>query len=206
MASNNKNILEKADFEKGGGLIPAVVQDADTGKVLMLGYMNKKAMKQTLKTGLVTFYSRSKKALWQKGETSGNVLEMKSMDLDCDKDAVLVKATPSGPVCHKGSDSCWNEDNKEAFTYLYELEAVIQHRHKHPVRNSYTNKLLSRDLNKIAQKVGEEAVEVVIEATDVNDDLFKAEIADLIYHLSVLLVKKDVSWHEVMDTLRKRRR
>lgn len=201
-----KEILDKADFKKGDGLLPAIVQDVYTGRVLMLGYMNKKALKQTFKSGLATFFSRSKGELWQKGETSGNTLKVKSVKLDCDNDSLLLKVKPSGPVCHNGWDTCWEEENQESFTYLYELEDVITDRKNNPVRNSYTNKLLSRGINKVAQKVGEEAVEVVIEAKDDDEELFRAEIADLLYHLSVLMVKKEISWHSVIATLRKRRR
>lgn len=207
---NNKKvlerILEKAVFSGQDGLIPAIVQDAASGHVLMLGYMNKKALKQTVKTGLVTFYSRSRKQLWEKGETSGNKLLLQSLELDCDNDALLVKARPTGPVCHKGDDTCWAEVNGSQFNYLLDLEAIIRDRKRNPKPNSYTNRLLDRGLNKIAQKVGEEAVEVVIEAKENDLDLFRGEVADLLYHLSLLLVEKGTGWAEVLETLRARRK
>ena len=204
--STSKDILEQADFDKVDGLLPAIIQDDETGKVLMLGYMNKKAVKQSFKSGRVTFYSRSRDRIWQKGEESGNFLAFKSAKLDCDNDALLIMAHPTGPVCHTGEDTCWSEHNTEKFGMIYQLEELIRDRKKNPVKDSYTNKLLDRGINKIAQKVGEEAVEVVIESKDSNDDLFKAEMSDLLYHLSVLLVTKDITWKEVMDTLRGRRK
>jgi len=172
----------------------------------MMGYMNKKSLKQTVKSGNVTFYSRSRKKIWVKGETSGNFLKLKSIKLDCDGDTLLLKVKPTGPVCHTGSDTCWGEQNDGVFNYLLELEKVIRDRKKNPRSDSYTNRLMSRGLNKIAQKVGEEAVEVVIEAKDNNPDLFRGEVSDLIYHLTLLIVEKGSSWEETLETLRSRRK
>lgn len=206
MALNKSKLLKQANFQKGKGLIPAVVQDDRTHKVLMLGYMNEAALKVTLKNGWITFYSRSKKRLWTKGETSGNRMKLIDIKMDCDKDCLLIKVKPYGPVCHTGSDTCWGEVNETSGDSLVELEAVIRDRKENPVKGSYTNKLLNRGINKIAQKVGEEAVEVIIEAKDNDDELFKAEVSDLMYHLTVLLAEKDVMWKEVFEVLRHRRK
>ena len=197
--------LDKLDFDKQGGLVPAIIQDAATDKVLMLGYMNREALQHTLDEGLVTFYSRSKGRLWTKGERSGHHLHLVSVAADCDKDALLVKARPHGPVCHTGSDTCWGEDNADG-DFLRALEQVIQDRKAHPREHSYTSSLLAKGINKVAQKVGEEAVELVIEAKDDNAELFLNEAADLLYHLLVLLAAKNHSLDEVLKVLSGRHR
>lgn len=193
------------DFNKTGGLIPAIVQDAHTGKVLMLGYMNEEALRKTLTEKRVTFFSRSKNRLWTKGETSGNFLHLESAKADCDQDALLLKVRPAGPVCHTGSDTCFEEDNVHP-DFLYELQEVIRDRKDHPREGSYTTSLFEKGVNKIAQKVGEEAVELVIEAKDERKDLFLNEAADLLYHLLVLLVHKDYRLEEVLEVLERRHR
>ena len=196
------------DFAKGGGLVPAVVQDAVTRKVLMLGYMNEEAYRLTLDRGLVTFFSRSRGRIWTKGETSGNYLQLREILADCDGDTLLVKAIPSGPVCHTGSDTCFGEDNEpnemSTAEFLLYLESVIRDRRTNPIEGSYTNHLFSRGLNKIAQKVGEEVVELVIESKDDDKDLFLGEAADLMYHFLVLLAQKNSSLSEVVDVLKDR--
>ncbi|HNY55979.1 MAG TPA: bifunctional phosphoribosyl-AMP cyclohydrolase/phosphoribosyl-ATP diphosphatase HisIE [Chitinophagales bacterium] len=193
------------DFSKDtNGLLPAIVQDAQTGKVLMLGYMNEESLAKTKELNKVTFFSRSKNRLWTKGEESGNFLEVIDIKLDCDNDAFLIKAKPFGPVCHTGNDTCWFEKNKDEFSFLHYLENIIQDRKQHPKDNSYTNLLFNKGLNKIAQKVGEEAVEVVIEAKDNNDELFKGEAADLLFHLLVLFAEKNISLNEVLAVLKER--
>ena len=196
------------DFAKGGGLVPAIVQDAVTRKVLMLGYMNEEAYRLTLDRGLVTFYSRSRGRIWTKGETSGNYLQLREILADCDGDTLLVKAIPSGPVCHTGADTCFGEDNEpnemSTAEFLLYLESVIRDRRTNPIEGSYTNHLFSRGLNKIAQKVGEEAVELVIEAKDDDKSLFLGEAADLMYHFLVLLAQKDYTLSEVIDVLKAR--
>ena len=196
------------DFAQGGGLVPAVVQDAVTRKVLMLGYMNEEAYRLTLDRGLVTFFSRSRGRIWTKGETSGNYLQLREILADCDGDTLLVKAIPSGPVCHTGSDTCFGEDNEpnemSTAEFLLYLESVIRDRRTNPIEGSYTNHLFSRGLNKIAQKVGEEAVELVIESKDDDKDLFLGEAADLMYHFLVLLAQKNSSLSEVVDVLKDR--
>ena len=197
--------LDKLDFDKQNGLIPAIVQDAATDKVLMLGYMNREAVRHTLDEGLVTFYSRSKDRLWTKGESSGHHLHLVSVAADCDQDTLLVKARPQGPVCHTGSDTCWGEDNQDG-DFLRALEQVIQDRKANPDAHSYTSQLLASGINKVAQKVGEEAVELVIESKDDNEELFLNEAADLVYHLLVLLAAKDHSWDEVIRVLARRHR
>ncbi|MEQ9306451.1 MAG: bifunctional phosphoribosyl-AMP cyclohydrolase/phosphoribosyl-ATP diphosphatase HisIE [Marinoscillum sp.] len=189
------------DFEKGGGLLPAIVQDHITGKVLMLGYMNAEALNQTQETGKVTFYSRSKERLWVKGETSGNHLILKEITEDCDKDTILVKAEPQGPTCHTGADTCFNETNSNPITFLNQLTAIIADRKANPSEDSYTASLFKLGINKVAQKVGEEAVEVVIEAKDDNEDLFLNESADLLFHLMVLLAHKGYSLDDVVKVL-----
>jgi phosphoribosyl-ATP pyrophosphohydrolase/phosphoribosyl-AMP cyclohydrolase len=179
----------KLDFEKLNGLIPAVVQDSQTLKVLMVGFMNEEALKITKKTGNVTFYSRSRQKLWTKGEESGNFLYMEKIIPDCDNDTLLIKARPAGPVCHTGSDTCFNEKNKPGISFLEKLEKIIQKRKKEMPEGSYTSKLFSKGVNKIAKKLGEEAVELVIEAKDSNDELFLNEAADLarfFYHMLAL--------------------
>ena len=192
------------DFKKyADGLIPAVVQDAKTNKVLMLGFMNEEALNKTKSSKQVTFYSRSKKRLWTKGEESGNFLNVVEMLVDCDNDTLLIKAEPQGPVCHKGTDTCFNEVNKTE-DFLFELENIIQNRMKNPVEGSYTNLLLKKGLNKIAQKVGEEAVELVIEAKDENKEKFLNEAADLMYHYLLLVNAKGFQLEEVISILRSR--
>lgn len=189
-------------FSKLNGLVPAIVQDARTNKVLMLGFMNEEAYKKTLLDKRVTFYSRSKQRLWTKGETSGNFLELVDILLDCDQDTLLVKAYPKGPACHTGADTCFNETNDD--WNLSSLEAIIKDRKANPQKGSYTNKLLDSGINKVAQKVGEEAVELVIEAKDDNKDLFLGEASDLLYHYLVLLTAKGYTLDEVLDVLKKR--
>lgn len=196
------------DFLKGDGLVPAIVQDAVTRKVLMLGYMNEEAYGLTLDRGLVTFFSRSRGRIWTKGETSGNFLQLREILADCDGDTLLVKAVPSGPVCHTGADTCFGEDNEPSEIsspeFLFYLENVIKDRRTNPIEGSYTNHLFSRGLNKIAQKVGEEAVEMVIEAKDDDKELFLGEAADLMYHYMVLLAQKNCSLSEVIEILKDR--
>lgn len=196
----------KIDFEKQGGLVPAIVQDAATGKVLMLGYMNQEAYQKTVELKLVTFFSRSKGRLWTKGEESGNVLKLVDISVDCDSDALLVKVQPMGPTCHTGSDTCWNEANSPRnLDFLYQLEAVVNQRKRDmDVEASYTASLFKKGINKIAQKVGEEAVELVIEAKDDNRELFLNEAADLMFHTTVLLAAKGFTWDEVLDILKER--
>ena len=190
------------------GLIPAILQDYLTGKVLMLAYMNEEALTITQERGLVTFYSRSRNKIWTKGETSGNYLNVREISVDCDHDTLLIKALPLGPVCHTGSDTCFNEDNDPELMasteFLFYLESVIHDRREHPIEGSYTNHLFSRGINKIAQKVGEEAVELVIEAKDDNKPLFLGEAADLMYHMLVLLAQKNIRLDEVIEVLKGR--
>ncbi len=196
------------DFEKQGGLVPAIIQDAVTNKVLMLGYMSDESLKITRDRGLVTFWSRSRNTLWTKGETSGNYLEVRDIIEDCDHDTLLIKAIPTGPVCHTGSDTCFAEENNPekipATDFLFYLEQVIHDRREFPQEGSYTNHLFSRGINKIAQKVGEEAVELIIESKDDNKDLFLGESADLLYHFLVLLTQKEVRLSEVVEILKGR--
>jgi phosphoribosyl-ATP pyrophosphohydrolase/phosphoribosyl-AMP cyclohydrolase len=194
----------KIDFAKyHDGLVPAVVQDYSTHKVLMLGFMNEEAFKKTETTGLVTFYSRSKKRLWTKGEESGNHLQLRQMLPDCDNDTLLIKALPTGPVCHTGADTCWSERNhKEDF--LYYLEDIVRLRRNSADEGSYVKQLFGKGINKIAQKVGEEAVELVIEAKDVNRELFLNEAADLLFHYLILLQAKDCSLTDVVEVLKQR--
>jgi phosphoribosyl-ATP pyrophosphohydrolase/phosphoribosyl-AMP cyclohydrolase len=191
------------DFEKGNGLLPVIIQDFDTNKVLMLGYMNKEALQKTQAEGLVTFFSRSKNRLWTKGESSGNFLKVKQISIDCDEDTLLIKVLPHGPVCHTGTDTCFSEKN-EGSSFLFQLESVIKDRKINLNDDSYTASLFKKGINKIAQKVGEEAVELVIEAKDDNKELFLGEAADLLYHYLVLLSAKDFSLSDVIETLRKR--
>ena len=192
------------DFKKyKDGLVPAVVQDFKTQKVLMLGFMDEKALKTTEETGLVTFFSRSKKRLWTKGEESGNHLKLRQILVDCDKDTLLIKAEPTGPVCHTGADTCWAEKNhKEDF--LTYLEQIIALRRTSEDSTSYVKQLFDKGINKIAQKVGEEAVEMVIEAKDVNQQLFLGEAADLLFHYIVLLQAKGCSLNDVIQVLEQR--
>jgi phosphoribosyl-ATP pyrophosphohydrolase/phosphoribosyl-AMP cyclohydrolase len=198
-------MLLTLNFDKQNGLVPAIVQDATTHTVLMLGYMNAEALEKTAREGVVTFFSRSKSRLWTKGETSGNFLRVVEILADCDKDTLLIKAHPEGPTCHTGADTCFDEKNSATETsFLHELEGIILDRKANPSPDSYTSKLLARGMNKVAQKVGEEAVELVIEAKDSNDDLFKGEAADLLFHFTVLLAAKGISLESVMDVLRER--
>lgn len=190
------------DFEKLNGLVPCVVQDASTNKVLMVAFMNAEAYDKTVREKKVTFYSRSKKRLWTKGETSGNSLELVEILQDCDSDSLLIKVNPKGPTCHTGADTCFNEKN-EGWN-LNRLEAMIKDRKANPKKGSYTTSLFEAGLNKIAQKVGEEAVELVIEAKDENKDLFLNEAADLLYHYLVLLQAKNTSLDDVKAVLKKR--
>lgn len=179
------------DFEKSGGLVPAIIQDADTKTVLMLGYMNKEAYEKTVATGLVTFYSRSRKCLWTKGETSNNFLHLVDIKVDCDNDTLLVKVHPDGPTCHKGTDTCWGEENeKSPLLFLAELSDFIEKRHQEMPEGSYTTSLFRDGLNRMAQKVGEEALELVIEATNGTNDRLIYEGSDMLYHLIVLLTHK----------------
>ncbi len=196
-------MLEQLDFSKGDGLIPAIIQDDKTTQVLMLGYMSKESLEQTLADKKVTFFSRSKQRLWTKGETSGNFLLLKSIKIDCDKDTLLIRVDPVGPVCHTGSDTCFDEPNIDS-NFLRHLQKVIQDRKENPSEQSYTSKLFQRGINKVAQKVGEEAVELVIEAKDDNKDLFLNEAADLMYHYLVLLTAKGYQLEEVVDILKER--
>jgi len=192
------------DFEKMGGLIPAIIQDNSTSKVLMLGFMNSEAYERTRKEGRVTFYSRTKQRLWTKGEESGNFLDVVEIIEDCDDDTVLVKVNPVGPVCHTGSDTCFNEKNSAGISFLGQLQSVIQQRKQELPEGSYTTQLFTEGINKIAQKVGEEAVELIIEAKDQNDELFLNEAADLTYHLLVLLAAKEQDLESVVKILEER--
>ena len=194
----------KIDFTKNNGLVPAIVQDAYSMKVLMLGYMNEEALEKTKEENFVHFYSRSRNELWKKGESSGNFLEVKELLIDCDNDTILVKAIPYGPTCHTGSITCFNEENEKGF--LYQLERTIENRISSTDETSYTKSLVNRGINKVAQKVGEEAVELVIEAKDNNEELFKEEAADLLYHLLILLTVKNVKLEDVEKVLRGRQR
>lgn len=203
--------ISNIDFAKSSdGLVPAVIQDDKTGVVLMLGYMNDEALEKTQQDGKVTFFSRSKQRLWTKGETSDNFLYSKEILLDCDGDTILVKATPAGPVCHTGDDTCFGEKNDqdtrigEAAFLNYLQKKIIRERKLNPTSESYTSSLFARGINKIAQKVGEEAVEVVIEAKDNDDNLFKNEVSDLLFHLLVLLEQKNIDLDEVIGVLRSR--
>ena len=187
------------------GLIPAIIQDSTTKTVLMLGYMNTEAVSKTLETNKVTFFSRSKQRLWTKGEESGNFLSLDSLKNDCDNDTLLIQATPHGPTCHKGTDNCWSESNVESFGFISKLETIITDRKENASsETSYVSELFEKGLNKIAQKVGEEAVEVVIEAKDNNDDLFLNESADLLFHYLILLQAKGFKLENVVDVLKSR--
>ena len=194
----------KLDFEKMGGLIPAIVQDNDTNKVLMLGFMNPEALDQTLSSGKVTFFSRTKNRLWMKGETSGNTLSVVSITPDCDNDTLLIKAIPAGPVCHKGTDTCFGEKNEEDILFLKYLQNFIERRRQEMPEGSYTTTLFQKGINRMAQKVGEEAVETVIEATNGTEDRLIYEASDLIYHLIVLLTSKGLRIDDLARELKKR--
>ncbi|MDX2066988.1 MAG: bifunctional phosphoribosyl-AMP cyclohydrolase/phosphoribosyl-ATP diphosphatase HisIE [Haliscomenobacter sp.] len=191
------------DFQKSGGLVPAIIQDHLSNKVLMMGYMNRAALDQTLVEGKVTFFSRSKERLWTKGESSNNFLNLVDIAVDCDQDTLLIKARPDGPTCHTGADTCWNEKN-HSNDFLQQLENVIRQRRDQPDDNSYTTSLFKRGINKIAQKVGEEAVELVIEAKDNNADLFLNEAADLLFHYLILLSAKGYELGDVVKILESR--
>jgi len=193
------------DFNKQGGLVPVVIQDIETYKVLMLGFMNEEALEKTTNEKIVTFFSRSKNRLWTKGETSGNFLYVKEILTDCDNDTILIKVKPNGEVCHTGADTCFNEKNVGKALFLNYLQNdVIRERKENPKEESYTSNLFKKGVNKIAQKVGEEAVELVIEAKDNDDDLFKNEAADLVYHFLILLEEKNINLDDVIDILKQR--
>ncbi len=193
------------DFEKGGGLVPAIIQDPTTGKVLMLGYMNQEAYEKTMATGKVTFYSRSRQCLWTKGETSGNYLHLVSISVDCDNDTLLVKATPDGPTCHTGTDTCWGEKNEtNPLLFLSELQDFIIKRHEEMPEGSYTTSLFKDGLNRMAQKVGEEALELVIEAVNGTNDRLIYEGSDMLYHLIVLLTSKGLRIEDMARELQER--
>jgi len=195
----------KINFEKSGGLVPAIIQDAETRQVLMLGYMNKEAFDKTMQTKKVTFWSRSRNCLWTKGETSGNFLNLVDIKVDCDNDTLLVRVTPDGPTCHKGTDTCWGEDNQaNPLLFLTELQDFINRRHEEMPEGSYTTSLFKDGVNRIAQKVGEEALEAVIEATNGTSDKLIYETSDMIYHLIVLLSSKGLRIEDVAAELAKR--
>jgi phosphoribosyl-ATP pyrophosphohydrolase/phosphoribosyl-AMP cyclohydrolase len=195
----------KIDFEKCGGLVPAIIQDAQTKNVLMLGYMNQEALDKTLETKKVTFWSRSRNCLWTKGETSGNFLHMVDIKIDCDNDTLLVKANPDGPTCHTGTDTCWGEVNEQnPLLFLTELQDFINRRHDEMPEGSYTTKLFKDGINKIAQKVGEEALETVIEVTNGTLEHLVYEASDLLYHLVVMLASKGLRIEQVAEELHKR--
>ena len=202
------------DFEKMGGLVPAIIQDADTRNVLMLGFMNKEAYEKTCETGHVTFWSRTRNCLWTKGETSGHFLNLVDMKIDCDNDTLLVRVHPIGPTCHTGTDTCWGEENTPALqgsplqndglAFLAELQDYIDRRHEEMPEGSYTTSLFKKGVSRIAQKVGEEALETVIEAVSGTDDKLKYEAADMLYHLIVLLTAKGMRIEDVVEELHKR--
>jgi phosphoribosyl-AMP cyclohydrolase / phosphoribosyl-ATP pyrophosphohydrolase len=192
------------DFNKMDGLVPAIIQDETTSKVLMLGFMNEEAFAKTQSTGQVTFFSRTKQRLWTKGEESGNFLNVVSILSDCDDDTLLIKVKPVGPVCHTGADTCWSEENSGDIHFLKFLQEFIQQRFKEMPEGSYTTSLFKKGVNRMAQKVGEEAVETVIEATNGTDEKFISEASDLIYHLIVLLTSKGFSLDDIGKELKKR--
>lgn len=194
--------MKKIDFEKGDGLVPAIIQDNNTLQVLMLGYMNDEAYQKTLKEGRITFFSRSRNRLWTKGETSGNYLTVKEITEDCDGDTLLIKVDPAGPVCHTGTHSCFGDESAKGF--VYRLEQIINQRIDDNAENSYTNKLYRKGVGKVAQKVGEEAVELVIEAMGENVELIRNEAADLLYHTLILLKTKKVTFSDIEEILRER--
>ena len=193
------------DFAKCGGLVPAIIQDADTRQVLMLGYMNQEALDKTLSSGLVTFFSRTRQTLWTKGETSGNYLKLVDIKTDCDNDTLLVRVHPVGPVCHTGSDTCWNEANESnPLTFLSHLQNFIEKRHEEMPEGSYTTSLFRDGLNRMSQKVGEEALELVIEATNGTNERLIYEGADMLYHLIVLLTSKGLRIEDLAKELQVR--
>lgn len=203
-ASNLEIMNIKLNFEKANGLVPAIIQDNITGKVLMLGFMNEEAFLKTQESGFVTFFSRTRNCLWMKGETSGNTLKVNSILADCDHDTLLIKATPAGPVCHTGSDTCFGETNAEDILFLRYLQDFIEKRRKEMPEGSYTTSLFTSGINRMAQKVGEEAVETVIEATNGTEDRLVYEAADLVYHLIVLLTSKGLRIEDLARELKKR--
>ena len=201
------------DFDKMGGLVPAIIQDADTRQVLMLGYMNREAYEKTVAEGRVTFYSRTRKCLWTKGETSGNFLTVVSIKLDCDQDTLLIRVHPAGPVCHTGTDTCWGESNtglpasslqESPLSFLSELQDFIERRHEEMPEGSYTTRLFRDGVNKMAQKLGEEALETVIEATNGTNEQLVYEAGDMLYHLLVLLTSKGLRIEDIATELQKR--
>jgi len=194
------------DFKKLGGILPAIIQDARTGRVLMLGFMNPEALRKTETEGKVTFFSRTKQRLWTKGEESGHFLHVAEIMKDCDSDTLLIKARPDGPVCHTGSDTCFDEVNSKGVEFLEELQEVIRRRKEEMPPGSYTSSLFNAGIRRIAQKVGEEAVELVLESTDGSDELFLNEAADLLYHLQVLLSSRGYGIGDVAGVLEKRHR
>ena len=195
------------NIKSSHGLIPAIIQDSETKNVLMLGYMNEESLQKTIETQKVTFFSRSKQRLWTKGEESGHFLNLVDIKNDCDGDTLLIQARPVGPTCHTGADTCWQEENKENFGFLSNLENTIKIRRENAdSEKSYVASLFEKGINKIAQKVGEEAVEVVIEAKDDNDDLFLSESADLLFHYLILLQAKGFQLNDVIDVLKKRQK
>ncbi len=195
------------DIKSAHGLIPAIIQDSETKNVLMLGYMNEESLQKTIETQKVTFFSRSKQRLWTKGEESGNFLNLVSIKNDCDGDTLLIQAKPVGPTCHTGADTCWQEENKANYGFISQLENTIKTRRENAdSEKSYVASLFEKGINKIAQKVGEEAVEVVIEAKDDNDDLFLSESADLLFHYLILLQAKGFQLNDVIEVLKKRQK
>ena len=203
----------KIDFEKMGGLVPAIIQDATTKNVLMLGFMNEEAYQKTIDTRHVTFWSRTRQTLWTKGETSGHFLNLVSMQIDCDNDTLLVKVNPVGPTCHKGTDTCWGEENtppssllegRQRLSFLSDLQDFIEKRHEQMPEGSYTTRLFRDGVNKMAQKVGEEALETVIEATNGTNDKLIYEAADMLYHLEVLLTSKGLRIEDIATELQRR--
>lgn len=193
------------DFQKTGGLVPAIIQDIKTKKVLMLGYMNQEAFYKTVATGKATFWSRSRNCLWTKGETSGNFLDVVNIKSDCDNDSLLIEAIPNGPVCHTGTDTCWGETNETSpIEFLSELQDFIERRHNEMPEGSYTTSLFQKGINRIAQKVGEEALETVIEATNGTNDKLVYEASDMLYHLIVMLTEKGIRIEDVAKELQKR--
>ena len=203
MIITNKN-SNKLAWDKMDNLLPAIVQDALSGKVLMQGYMDQDALAKTLETGKVTFFSRSKQRLWTKGETSGNTLDLVSVACDCDQDSLLVLVNPNGPTCHTGVESCWFDGNTPAFTFLADLERVLAARKDADPKSSYTASLYNKGIKRIAQKVGEEGVETALAATVHDKEELKNEAADLLYHLTVLLQASDMSLNDALDVLRER--
>jgi phosphoribosyl-ATP pyrophosphohydrolase/phosphoribosyl-AMP cyclohydrolase len=204
MRKNYADVVRKIEFSKSGNdLVPVIVQDSSTNVVLMLGFMNREALQETIDTELVTFYSRSKQRLWVKGETSKNFLHLVDIKTDCDFDTLLVKARPDGVVCHTGAETCFNESNTSE-DFLRTLEKIITGRKKHPVSGSYTSTLFKNGINAIAQKVGEEAIELIIESKDNNKKYFINEAADLLFHYMVLLRAKNIELEDVLDILKER--